>query len=146
MHFEFDLHGFGQVEHVKLGVPGFHNIENAIAASVAASLCGVELSRIIHALETFRGVKRRFEYVLKSDRIVFIDDYAHHPDVTYPEPPAKDSPLWTLPNVILTPHIAGSQNGECRRMGRLMIDEFDRWARGEKLKWAISREKAALLA
>ena len=77
--FEFDLHGFGQVEHVKLGVPGFHNIENAIAASVAASLCGVELSRVIHALETFRGVKRRFEYILKSDKIVFIDDYAHHP-------------------------------------------------------------------
>lgn len=67
-------------------------------------------------------------------------------DVTYPEPPAKDSPLWTLPNVILTPHIAGSQDRECRRMGRLMIDEFDRWIRGEKLKWAISKEKAALLA
>lgn len=67
-------------------------------------------------------------------------------DVTYPEPPVKDSPLWTLPNVILTPHIAGSQDRECRRMGRLMLDEFDRWNRGEKLKWAISREKAALLA
>ena len=40
--FEFDLQGFGKVEHVQLGVPGFHNIENAIAASVAASLCGVD--------------------------------------------------------------------------------------------------------
>ena len=39
--FEFDLQGFGKVERVQLGVPGFHNIENAIAASVAASLCGV---------------------------------------------------------------------------------------------------------
>ena len=39
--FEFDFQGFGKVEHVKLGVPGFHNIENAIAASVAATLCGV---------------------------------------------------------------------------------------------------------
>jgi phosphoglycerate dehydrogenase-like enzyme len=67
-------------------------------------------------------------------------------DVTYPEPPAKDSPLWTMPNVVLTPHIAGSQNSECLRMGRLMIDEFDRWSRGEGLKWGISREKAALLA
>lgn len=67
-------------------------------------------------------------------------------DVTYPEPPVKDSPLWTLPNVFLTPHIAGSQDRECRRMGRLMIDEFDRWSRGEHLKWSISKEKAALLA
>lgn len=67
-------------------------------------------------------------------------------DVTHPEPAAKDSPLWTLPNVILTPHIAGSQDRECRRMGRLMIDEFDRWNSGENLKWAVSKEKAALLA
>lgn len=67
-------------------------------------------------------------------------------DVTYPEPPAPDSPLWAMENVILTPHIAGSQDRECRRMGRLMLDEFDRWRRGDKLKWAISKEKAALLA
>jgi phosphoglycerate dehydrogenase-like enzyme len=67
-------------------------------------------------------------------------------DVTYPEPPVAGSPLWTLPNVVLTPHIAGSQDHECRRMGRLMIDEYDRWNRGENLKWAISKEKAALLA
>jgi phosphoglycerate dehydrogenase-like enzyme len=67
-------------------------------------------------------------------------------DVTYPEPPAKDSPLWTMPNILLTPHIAGSQDRECRRMGKLMIDEFDRWTKGENLKWAISKEKAALLA
>lgn len=67
-------------------------------------------------------------------------------DVTHPEPPAPDSPLWTLPNVILTPHIAGSQDKECRRMGRLMIDEYDRWSRGDGLKWAISKEKASLLA
>lgn len=67
-------------------------------------------------------------------------------DVTHPEPAAPDSPLWKLPNVILTPHIAGSQDRECRRMGRLMIDEFECWNRGENLKWAISKEKSALLA
>jgi len=67
-------------------------------------------------------------------------------DVTSPEPPVPDSPLWKMPNVVLTPHIAGSQDRECRRMGRLMLDEFDRWVRGENLKWAISKEKAALLA
>ncbi len=67
-------------------------------------------------------------------------------DVTYPDPPPAGSPLWTLPNVLLTPHIAGSQDRECRRMGRLMIDEYDRWRAGRGLKWAITREKAALLA
>jgi UDP-N-acetylmuramate--alanine ligase len=77
--FEFDLHGFGKVEHIRLGVPGFHNIENAIAASVAASHCGVNLSTIKKALESFTGVKRRFEFIVKAKRIVFVDDYAHHP-------------------------------------------------------------------
>jgi UDP-N-acetylmuramate--alanine ligase len=77
--FEFDLHGFGKVEHIRLGVPGFHNIENAIAASVAASHCGVNLSTIKKALESFAGVKRRFEFIVKAKRVVFVDDYAHHP-------------------------------------------------------------------
>jgi UDP-N-acetylmuramate--alanine ligase len=77
--FEFDLHGFAAVEHIQLGVPGFHNVENAIAASVAASLCGVTMPVIKSALASFKGVKRRFEFVLKNDRVVYIDDYAHHP-------------------------------------------------------------------
>ena len=77
--FEFDLQGFSKVEHVKLGVPGFHNIENAIAASVAASLCGVSTQTIRKALESFTGVKRRFEYIIKGKRVVYVDDYAHHP-------------------------------------------------------------------
>jgi UDP-N-acetylmuramate--alanine ligase len=77
--FEFDLNGFGKVEHVRLGVPGFHNIENAVAASVAASHCGVNLPTIKKALESFSGVKRRFEFVVKSKQIIYVDDYAHHP-------------------------------------------------------------------
>lgn len=67
-------------------------------------------------------------------------------DVTWPEPPVKGSPLYTLPNIVLTPHIAGSQEHECRRMGQLMIDEYDLWSKGEIMKWAISKEKAAILA
>jgi UDP-N-acetylmuramate--alanine ligase len=77
--FEFDLHGFGKVEHIRLGVPGFHNIENAIAASVAAHHCGVNLQTIRKALESFSGVKRRFEFIIRTPKIVFVDDYAHHP-------------------------------------------------------------------
>jgi len=63
-------------------------------------------------------------------------------DVTWPEPPVAGSPLYELPNVVLTPHIAGSMNGECRRMGRVMIDELDRWMRGEPLRYRVSREYA----
>jgi UDP-N-acetylmuramate--alanine ligase len=77
--FEFDLHGFGKVERIKLGVPGFHNIENAVAASAAASLCGVNVNTIKKALESFSGVKRRFEFVMKGNRVIYVDDYAHHP-------------------------------------------------------------------
>ena len=77
--FEFDLQGFGKVERIRLGVPGFHNIENAIAASLAARHCGVDLATIKKGLESFTGVKRRFEFVIRTERLVFVDDYAHHP-------------------------------------------------------------------
>ena len=67
-------------------------------------------------------------------------------DVTYPEPPKPGSPLYTLPNVVLTPHIAGSLNDECRRMGRYAVEELQRYVHGEPQQWAISREQAASLA
>ena len=67
-------------------------------------------------------------------------------DVTYPEPPAPESPLYTLPNVVLTPHIAGSMNAECRRMGQYMVDELGRYRAGQPLKWQITKELAAKLA
>ena len=67
-------------------------------------------------------------------------------DVTWPEPPEAGSPLYTLPNVILTPHIAGSLGKECNRMGRYMVEELERYLKGEKLHWEISREKASILA
>lgn len=67
-------------------------------------------------------------------------------DVTYPEPPAAGSPLYTLPNVILTPHIAGSMNTECQRMGQIVVEELQRFLAGEPLQWAIKREQAAIMA
>lgn len=78
--FEFDLQGFGEkVEKIQLGVPGFHNMENAIAAARIAIHLGVEMPVIRKALSSFRGVKRRFEFIIRRDDLVFIDDYAHHP-------------------------------------------------------------------
>jgi len=67
-------------------------------------------------------------------------------DVTWPEPPLPGSPLYSLPNIILTPHIAGSMDRECRRMGRAMINEFDRWSRGEPLTMQVVREQVELRA
>ncbi len=78
--FEFDLTTpEGRVEKIKLGVPGFHNVENATAAYVACREVGVGVSEIISALSSFRGVKRRFEFVVRNARVFFVDDYAHQP-------------------------------------------------------------------
>lgn len=67
-------------------------------------------------------------------------------DVTWPEPPHQDSPLFELPNVILSPHIAGSMAGECRRMGQYVVDEANRFVKGEKLKYEITKETSTKLA
>lgn len=78
--YHFDLNFRGTlIEGLSLGQPGKHNVENAIAASAAALLYGVKADDIRRALAAFRGVKRRFEYILREPSLVFVDDYAHHP-------------------------------------------------------------------
>jgi len=67
-------------------------------------------------------------------------------DVTNPEPPSADSPLRTLENVILTPHIAGSLGWEIARMGRRMVDEMHHHLDGRPLRHSISREMLSLMA
>ncbi len=67
-------------------------------------------------------------------------------DVTHPEPPPKDSPLYNLENIVMTPHIAGSHGGETRRMGNFMVQEFDRYLRGEALVGQITREMVNRMA
>ncbi len=59
-------------------------------------------------------------------------------DVTEVEPLPADSPLHRLDNVMLTPHIAGSQGRECQRLGRHMVEELDRYLAGRPLKWQVS--------
>ncbi len=79
--YEFDvLMKDNVLENVKLNMGGMHNVENAIAAIAVASSLEIENDKIKAAVESFKGVRRRFEYVIKNDRLVFIDDYAHHPE------------------------------------------------------------------
>lgn len=79
--FYFDFNNAAiSIHNIKLGIAGLHNIANATAAIETALLVGVHADDIKKALETFRGVKRRFEYIIKSDEHIFIDDYAHHPE------------------------------------------------------------------
>ena len=79
-YFRFDLnYPGGVIEDCTVGIPGWVNVENGVAASAAALLGGVEPEKVKHALETFKGVERRFDIRVKSDICSYIDDYAHHP-------------------------------------------------------------------
>lgn len=64
---------------VELGVPGIHNAENALGCIALLIQLGMTEKEIRHGLSTFRGVKRRFEYIIRDKNLVYIDDYAHHP-------------------------------------------------------------------
>ncbi|MGE8298061.1 MAG: UDP-N-acetylmuramate--L-alanine ligase, partial [Sphingobacterium paramultivorum] len=70
----------GRIDDIHLGIPGTHNVENAVAAIAVARLLGIENEAIKKALTTFKGVKRRFEYIVRKPGAVYIDDYAHHPE------------------------------------------------------------------
>ena len=69
-----------KLEGVILNMGGLHNIENVVAAIAVAHHLGIPDDRIRNAVEAFRGVKRRFEYIVKNERLVYVDDYAHHPE------------------------------------------------------------------
>ncbi len=68
------------ISRVTLGLPGLHNVENSIAAVAVAQQLGVKGEVIKEALRSFSGVKRRFDYRVKTEQVVYIDDYAHHPE------------------------------------------------------------------
>jgi UDP-N-acetylmuramate--alanine ligase len=69
-----------QLKQVVLNMGGLHNIENMVAAIAVAHQLEIADEKIKAAVSSFTGVKRRFEYIVKSDTQIFIDDYAHHPD------------------------------------------------------------------
>jgi UDP-N-acetylmuramate--alanine ligase len=80
-HYLYDIvTPFGEIKSIKLGVPGLHNIENSIAATAVAKVMNVDDDNIRKAFGTFAGVERRFDYQILTPNLVFIDDYAHHPE------------------------------------------------------------------
>lgn len=77
----FNLNYYGkELKGYRLNIGGFHNIENAIAAITIAMELKITDDKIKAALASFKGIKRRFEKLLENDKVVFIDDYAHHPE------------------------------------------------------------------
>ncbi len=79
--YTFDLNTpFGKLSNLAVGLPGRHNVENAIAACAMALLAGMKLEEVREGLATFQGVHRRFEYIIRNEDITYIDDYAHHPE------------------------------------------------------------------
>jgi UDP-N-acetylmuramate--alanine ligase len=79
--FYFDFkRGSIAINDIKLGIAGLHNIENAVAAIEVALRLHIDWEAIKSALGSFKGVKRRFEYIVKNQQHIYIDDYAHHPE------------------------------------------------------------------
>ena len=68
-----------KITNLLIDIPGKHNIENVLAASAVACFLGATCDNVNNAISTFKGIKRRFEIHLHSDKMTFIDDYAHHP-------------------------------------------------------------------
>ena len=78
--YEFDLVTPEQtIKGLSLQMPGLINVENAVAAAAIAFLCGVTEEKLRNALAEFTGIKRRFDVQINTDGLVYIDDYAHHP-------------------------------------------------------------------
>ncbi|HOZ50795.1 MAG TPA: UDP-N-acetylmuramate--L-alanine ligase [Chitinophagaceae bacterium] len=77
--FTFNKEGH-ELGDIVLHIGGMHNIENTIAALAVCNLLNLDIEKVKLAVEAFKGVKRRFEYIIKNDHIVYIDDYAHHPE------------------------------------------------------------------
>ena len=82
-------------KNIEINIPGRHNVLNTVVALAMANSYGVPLAIIAKALKSFKGIQRRFNYKIKTNNLVLIDDYAHHPtelkaffdslDLLYPE-------------------------------------------------------------
>jgi len=79
-YYSYLLHTPSASVNIQLGIPGFFNMENSVAAASLALSIGIPPAIVQQALQSFKGVKRRFDYQLHSEKLTYIDDYAHHPE------------------------------------------------------------------
>jgi phosphoglycerate dehydrogenase-like enzyme len=89
-------------------------------------------------INTGRGAQ-----VVEADLIRVLEarpDLTALTDVTWPEPPEADSKLWSLPNVVISPHIGGTIGNEVTRLADCVIEEFEAWAAGRPLRYQVTRE------
>jgi phosphoglycerate dehydrogenase-like enzyme len=123
---------FRECDVISIHAPWIPQTERMITGALIASMReGATL------INTSRGA------VIAEDEMIGVlrerPDLSAVLDVTYPEPPAVDSPLRSLPNVVLTPHIAGSLQGECARMGSWMADELRRFVSSSPLLHRVTK-------
>lgn len=79
-YFEFDLHTPNEeIKNCTVGIPGWINVENGVGAAAVAYLHGTPAAKIKEGLASYQGVERRFDLHINTDKVVYIDDYAHHP-------------------------------------------------------------------
>ncbi|MFA6240515.1 MAG: hydroxyacid dehydrogenase [Candidatus Hydrogenedentales bacterium] len=95
-------------------------------------------------INTARGALVREQELINA--LTMRTDLSALLDVTYPEPPEKDSPLWEMENVFMTPHMAGAMGSECHRMGEYMLEELRRFLDGQPLQWQVTQEGLRTMA
>lgn len=130
---------FKNADVVSLHTPWLKETENMITGEMFASM--KEGATFINSA---RGAVVREREMI--DVLLERTDLQAVLDVTYPEPPKEDSPLWTMENVMLTPHIAGSMGSECYRHAQAMYEECVRYLENEPLKYEISEAKSKIMA
>lgn len=79
-HFSILMPGGEKITGFNPALPGLFNVENSLAAAAAALLTGIEHKDVVNAINNFKGVKRRFDHRIEKDGLLYIDDYAHHPE------------------------------------------------------------------
>jgi phosphoglycerate dehydrogenase-like enzyme len=130
---------FSKSDIVSLHTPWLPETENMIRAEHFASM-----KKGASFLNTARGAV--------VDEVGFAKVFAERPDlfavldVVHPEPPAEDNPLFDLDNVVITPHIAGVMGKECRRGGRMAVEELRRYLEDKPLKGQITRQMISRIA
>jgi len=130
---------FQKCDVVSLHTPWLKETENMIRGhhftSMRANTTFINTARgaLVHEAEMIQVLKKR------QDIFAVLD-------VTWPEPPARNSVLWDLSNVVLTPHIAGSVGTECFQMGQYMYEELQRYLNNQTLKYSLTRQRAVVMA